>query len=261
MADIKNYIDIIFDDFIKKFNKIKIIKNSNYNFKKNNGNNDALNDAPNEKYNIIEITNSQYEDEKILEFIIKNQNFIKNILYISYRKSFKFNNGLLNNISDIELLNNVIYNIINYYFDNSIKKLQSNLNIFMDLENLEDQYNIKNNIINKLIDKITFKIINSLNLSEITPNIINNKNDKISLYQRVQKIFLKFVIKYFDFENKNELIMKKLGLNVNIIEPKHLTDFLENTIKINNIFKNYNKFKILYTWNDFIIIKEYFLKN
>jgi hypothetical protein len=94
----------------------------------------------------------------------------------------------------------------------------------------------------------------------MTPNIITGINDKISLYQRVQKIFLKFVIKYFDFENKSDLIIKKLGLNVNSIEPKHLIDFLETTIKINNIFKNYNKFKVLYTWNDFIAIKEYFLK-
>lgn len=253
MNDIKNYIDIIFDDFIKNFNKITIINNSSSN--RSNKNN-RLND----EYNIIEITNCQYEDEKILEFIIKNKDFIKNILYTSYRKSFKFNNGLLNNIFDIELLNNTIYNIINYYFENNIKKLQSNLNIFIELENLEDQYNIKNNIFNKLINKITFKIINNLNLSEITPNIINSKNNKISLYQRVQKIFLKFIIKYFDFENKSDLIIKKLDLNVNIIEPKHLINFLENTIKINNIFKNYNKFKVLYTWNDFINIKEYFLK-
>jgi len=250
MNDIKNNIDIVFDDFIKNFNKITIIKNNRITNSSNK----------NDEYNIIEITNCQYEDEKILEFIIKNKDSIKNILYKSYRKSFKFNNGLLNNIFDIESLNNTIYNIINYYFDNNIKKLQSNLNIFIMLENLEEQYNIKNNIFNKLIDKITFKIVHNLNLSEMTPNIINGSNDKISLYQRVQKIFLKFVIKYFDFENKSELIIKKLGLNVNIIEQIHLIDFLETTIKINNIFKNYNKFKVLYTWNDFINIKEYFLK-
>lgn len=257
MNDIKNNIDIVFDDFIKNFNKITIINNNSIsnNNSSNKNNKECIN-----TYNIIEITNCQYEDQKILEFIIKNKDYIKNILYTTYRKSFKFNNGLLNNIFDIELLNNTIYNIINYYFENNIKKLQSNLNIFIQLENLEDQYNIKNNIFNKLIDKITFKIVNNLNLSEMTPNIINGKDDKISLYQRVQKIFLKFVIKYFDFENKSDLIIKKLGLNVNIIEPKHLIDFLETTIKLNNIFKNYNKFKVLYTWNDFIAIKEYFLK-
>jgi hypothetical protein len=250
MNDIKNNIDIVVDDFIKNFNKITIINNNSTSNSSNKNN----------EYNIIEITNCQYEDEKILEFIIKNKDSIKNIIYTSYRKSFKFNNGLLNNIFDIELLNNTIYNIINYYFENNIKKLQSNLNILIGLENLEEQYNIKNNIFNKLIDKITFKIVHNLNLSEMTPNIINGSNDKISLYQRVQKIFLKFVIKYFDFENKSDLIIKKLDLNVNIIEPIHLIDFLETTIKINNIFKNYNKFKVLYTWNDFIAIKEYFLK-
>ena len=255
MNDIKNNIDIVVDDFIKNFNKITIINNNSI-INSSNKNNKECNYA----YNIIEITNCQYEDQKILKFIIKNKDSIKNILYTSYRKSFKFNNGLLNNIFDIELLNNTIYNIINYYFENNIKKLQINLNIFIELENLEDQYNIKNNIFNKLIDKITFKIVHNLNLSEMTPNIINGSNDKISLYQRVQKIFLKFVIKYFDFENKSDLIIKKLGLNVNIIEPIHLIDFLETTIKINNIFKNYNKFKVLYTWNDFIAIKEYFLK-
>jgi hypothetical protein len=255
MNDIKNNIDIVFDDFIKNFNKITIINNNSISNSSNKNNKECK-----DTYNIIEITNYQYEDQKILKFIIKNKDSIKNILYTSYRKSFKFNNGLLNNIFDIELLNNTIYNIINYYFENNIKKLQINLNIFIELENLEDQYNIKNNIFNKLIDKITFKIVHNLNLSEMTPNIINGSNDKISLYQRVQKIFLKFVIKYFDFENKSDLIIKKLGLNVNIIEPIHLIDFLETTIKLNNIFKNYNKFKVLYTWNDFIAIKEYFLK-
>jgi hypothetical protein len=233
MNDIKNYIDIIFDDFIENFNKIKIINNSSKN---------------NSEYNIIEITN--YEDEKILKFIIKNKNFIKNILITSYKKSFKFNNGLLNNITNIELLNNVIYHIINYYFDNVIKKLQDNLNTFLELQNIDDQYDIKNNIINILINKVTIKIINNLNLSEMTPNVINNKNDKISLYKRVQKIFLKYIIRYFEFENKNES---------NIING--LMEFVEEKIKINNIFKNYNKFKILYTWNDFLIIKEHFLKN
>ncbi len=235
MNEVKNYIEIVFDDFIENFRKIKMINNTS---------------KDDNIYYIIDITN--YENEKILTFIIKNQDFVKNILYISYKKSFKFNNGLLNNVSNIELLNNVIYYIINYYFDNSIKKIQDNLNVFLGLQNSDDQYDIKNNIINKLIDKITFKIINNLNLSEMTPNVVYNKNDKISLYKRVQKIFLKFIIRYFDFENKNDS---------NIIEYNNLMIFLENTIKINNIFKNYNKFKILYTWNDFIIIKEYFLKN
>ena len=256
------------------------------------------------KPNIINMTdsfNNNNDDNNnnliLYEFLIKNKRDIIKIIYLSFKKSFNFNNGLSDNIINIEKLNFVIKNIINYYFDNDIKNLQltfnnlfnnystksssyynnlsfygnANLdyNSFSDIKDVKQNqnFNLKKNIFDNLIDKICIEIIQNknLNLSDSSPNIETLKKDiKLSLFQRTQKIFLKFIIKYFDFENKTELIINKLRINIKntlsgVLEPILLVPFLDKYIAINKVYKNYNKYKLFYTWEDFIIIKNYFL--
>ena len=119
---------------------------------------------------------------------------------------------------------------------------------------------LKKKIFEELINKLCIEIIQNkrFNLSESSPNINLNQGDnyeKSTLYKRVQKIFLKFVIKYFDNDIDNKISKK---LNINILEPESLLRFLNDFIKISQTYKNYNKYKLFYTWDDFINIKNYF---
>lgn len=232
-------------------------------------------DDYNENFNIIEISSQDENSIKVLQFLVNNKELIEKILHTSFLKSFKFNNGLSNNIDNHELLKNTINNIINYYFYNDIKKMQLNLNQIINDQNSssEQNYNLEKNVFNKLVNEISSKIVNNINICNISPsvnvNIEGNKNnDKISLYKRIQKKFIKFLIKYVDFENKAYKIKEKFNNSKNnttidysnLIENNLFLVFLENHIKMNKIYTNYNKYKLFYTWDDFLNIKNYFLE-
>ena len=164
---------------------------------------------------------------------------------------------LIMNLNNYEKLVNVIKNIINYYFENDIKKLQSSLNLLIN-----NNYNIKKQLFHTIIDNICNDILKELNIYDTTPNINNlDNNEKYSLHKRIQKIFLKFILRYFEYENKTENIIKKLSLNIHYenLESSLLFDFLNNFIPINKTFKNYNKYKLFYTWDDFLNLKNHFL--
>ena len=240
MNTIERYIDTQLNEFINSFKSISF---DNYN----------------DETIIINISNNNDDYFKILNFLNEYKLTIKNILYDSFKKSFKFNDGLSNNLSDLNRLINIINNIINYYFDNNIKNLQSNLNKVI---NDDLKYNVKTNVFNKLIELISSQIINNISLSNISPNlneIENQENDfKLTLYKRTQKIFIKFITKYFNFENTINKIIKKLNLENENLENEIFISFLNNIVPINNSYKNYNKFKLFYTWDDFNKICNYF---
>ena len=250
MNDINKYIDIVLNNFINNISKpspiynldsIKLDDNEGYiNYVDNI---DILDESiHNINYNLIEISSSNVNLDIVLEFLNKNKTTIKNILSISFRKSFKFNNGLCDNLSDSYKLFDVINNIINYYFDNDIKNLQSIMNNLLSNSDKLVLFNIKKMIFNKLIQLICLEIIKNLNLLDTSPNInISEHNEKTSILNRVQKIFLKFVT-----ENKNDGILHNININ-----------FLNNLISINKAYKNYNKYKLFYTWDDYNIVIDY----
>ena len=218
---------------------------------------DESNSGSHVRFNMIEITSvkEDYLDE-ILILLNKYKNEIKELLYNCYKESFKFNGGMTDNISKIELLNNTIKNILNYYFDNEFK------NIEINFENID----LKNRILYDLIDKISTEIIKSHgnNVNEYSPNINDfNTKEKISLLERVQKIFLKFIIKYFDYENSIDLIINKLHIDkrkieYNMLSTDLLINYLNEYASMNKVYKNYNKYKLFYTWTDFLEIKNFF---
>jgi hypothetical protein len=233
--DINKYIDYLVDNFIIKKN-------------------DDLIDYDNETdieiyYNESSDINEDYN--LLFDFIKNNKMVIKNILYETFRKSFKYINGLSDNLTNIDKLIIVIKNIINYYYDNEIKNLQAK---FSSL------FNIKKIFFDKIIEDICNEIIKNLNILDTSPsvNIIEN-NEKESLHARTQKIFLKFIIKFFDFENNIHKITNKLGLENDMIEAKILLPCLNKLIPINKTYKNYNRYKVFYTWDDFLFIKQYFV--
>ena len=275
MYDVDKCIDFYINNFINNFNKFEIneIQRSNSiseqlieseSFDQNDEKDMSSNIKQNKSVHfedicdIIEIPNINNDNYNIIvDFLNKYKNNIKVILYASFCKSFKFINGLSDNLTNSDKLNIVIKNIIIYYFDNDIKNLQMILN--NNLNNNFD-FNIKKKIFEELINKLCIEIIQNkrFNLSESSPNINLNQGDnyeKSTLYKRVQKIFLKFVIKYFDNDIDNKISKK---LNINILEPESLLRFLNDFIKISQTYKNYNKYKLFYTWDDFINIKNYF---
>ena len=148
---------------------------------------------------------------------------------------------------------NVIKNIINYYYNNEINNLQKAFN------KNNSYINLKKVIFDELINLVCTEIIKNLNILDTSPHINNPLEIKSSLFNRVQKIFLKFIIKYLNFENKIKNVNKKLNIDINIIiEPNLLIVFLEKIIPINTCYINYYKYKLFYSWNDFDTIIKYF---
>jgi len=367
MYEIDKILDIQIKNFIlshdnKNNENLLNIEKQNYEKYNDIENDDIENDdiknnkKSNYKSKIIYISNDSNIDIKFLnEFLIKNKISIKNILYICFKKSFRFQDGLSDNINNAENLKNVCINILNYYYDNDIKNLQNLLNK-INLSN----FNIKENVFYYLIENISDQIIQNIGntmLIESSPNI-NNIDHKITLIERVQKIFIKFIIRYFNYENKIDKLANKLNSenrknsinginNINknslndsvqysseqifqrlgefntsntsldnynasydedlmdlpkvkgVIQEKMITidrnrslshsdsiefitnkehiienktkynknenydqyllnDFINDYISIHKIYKNYNKYKLFYTWDDFLNIINYF---
>lgn len=212
----------------------------------------------------VNIVNFIDKSEVIYNFLFSNIDRIIEIIFLSFKRSFKIINGLSNNIENSYELSSIIKNILNYYFDNNIKNIQLSLNeiILQNYDNNESYkiYDIKKYIFENLSEKISYDIIYKkiLYLSNISPIIsyINNVKPQ-TLYDRNKKIFIRFLIRFFESENKLDHIKNILKIDdSNDIEP--LMDFIEYKIPMNKVFKNYNQYKLFYTWNDFIEIKEYF---
>lgn len=253
LNDINKYIDIVlinFLDDLKKSAKRSPLNNDCINYTENIDDilNDDVCDNKEINFNTIEILMVNFDIQIIIDFINKYKILIKNILYESFKKSFKFNNGLSNNLSHSYKLIDVLNNILNYYFNNDIKTLQSHINDILDKIDNTTQFNIKKMIFSKLIQLICIEIIKNINLLDTSPhiNLIQN-NEKTSIINRTQKIFLKFIIRYFNCENKNDKIIEALN-----------ADFLNNFIPINKIYKNYNKYKLFYIWDDFNDVIKHF---
>lgn len=210
------------------------------------------------EYNIFELPDIDNNDFLIIhDFLIKNRAIIKNILYLLFQKSFKYIGGLSDNLSNSDKLIILIKNIIVYYFNNDIKNLQIILNKSL---NNNFYFDLKKKIFDDLIEKLCDDLIQNdrLVLNINSPSIIHNVNEKESLYKRIQKIFLKFILRHFDFENKIHRIIKKLDIKTHNLEPELLIPYLEKSIPMCKAYKNYNKYKLFYTWDDFMNICDYF---
>jgi hypothetical protein len=140
------------------------------------------------------------------------------------------------------------------------------------------KFNFKNNFFEKIIEHICIKIINVINLADTSPNlhgmsdkenIINTVNThKLTLYKRIQKIFMKSIIRFLHFNQTNKtnnillVYLEKYFLNNNLIfdietntyDEKIFLEYLDKNIPVNICYKNYNAYKLFYTWDDFINI-------
>ena len=212
------------------------------------------------EYNVFELPDIDNDNFIIIyDFLIKNRSIIKNILYLLFQKSFKYIGGLSDNLSNIDKLIILIKNIIVYYFDNDIKNLQLILN-----NNLNNKFyfDLKKKIFEDLVEQLCTDLIKNdrLVLNANSPSVIQTNNEKETIHKRAQKIFLKTIIKYFNFENKIYNITRKLDIKTHNLEPELLISYLDGYIPLCKVYKNYNKCKLFYTWDDFLNICEYFNK-
>jgi hypothetical protein len=196
------------------------------------------------QYNNNNIYKIDGRHNNIRIFLLENKEIIKRIIYNCYFKSLKMETGITNyiynedNINDILL---VLNNILSYYYDNDIKKLQKKLND--NINNID--FNIKEQVFIKSMYNISIFIFkNRLNLcSKISEKNIFT-NDMITLYTRQQEFFIKYVIKHNNYIDSDEIKLLK---------------FVLTHIDNNKIYVNYNKYKLFYLWDDYIFIKNNFV--
>ena len=78
-----------------------------------------------------------------------------------------------------------------------------------------------NYLIHEIINTVSIKILvnNNYKKNDTTPKLKNNKEDKISLLVRQQKIFINFLLKYHSFKKDNakvnEFIIKSIKKTTN----------------------------------------------
>jgi hypothetical protein len=196
------------------------------------------------------------------DFFEKNKDKIIKIIITSFKKSFYFKGGLSDNVFDSQLLVKKVKNIIYFYFDYEMKSLNEDYeSCVLNKNNVEFNY-----LIDEIINTVSIKILvnNNYKKNDTTPKLKNNKEDKISLLVRQQKIFINFLLKYHTFKKDNakvnEFIIKsiKKKTKINNTLKTALTNNLTDIIPSSVIYKNYSKYKLFYVWENLEYIINYF---
>jgi hypothetical protein len=209
------------------------------------------------------------------DFFEKNKDKIIKIIITSFKKSFYFKGGLSDNVFDSQLLVKKVKNIIYFYFDYEMKSLNEDYeSCVLNKNNLEFNY-----LIDEVINTVSIKILvnNNYKKNDTTPKLKNNKEDKISLLVRQQKIFINFLLKYHTFKKDNakvnEFIIKSIKKKTKTTETinnnnnNNTTTYTLKTALTNNlsiiippsvIYKNYSKYKLFYVWENLEEVINYF---
>jgi hypothetical protein len=280
LDDIYKFIKKITEDFLLNpniFNENEILEtyfNSDddlINYKNNNRSLSITKSAKivNDDYDInksidenditIKVVHFSFDNELLHNFIYSQINNITEIIFLCFKKSFTVLNGLTDNIDNSFQLSSIIKNILNFYCEHDIKNLQYKLNEIAP----NRIYDLKKNIFENLIDKICYDIIYKkiLYLSDLSP-IMNYTNDEKpqTLYSRNRKILIRFLVKYFENEKDNEVQYKYNDdlQFLNVYDIHTVEKIIEDKIPLTKVYKNYHQYKVFYTWNDFIDIKNIF---
>jgi hypothetical protein len=197
-------------------------------------------DTTNNNYNTVE--RIFYKDN--FEYFQKNADKIKHLIFNFFKKSFYIRHGLSENIDNFVLMKNTINDIIDYYFINDIKNLKNDIETYILDDKSVENIDIKG-IISEIINNICFSIINNndIYILNSSPKINVKLEKRRTLYRREQKIFIYFLFKYFNY---NEQSIKKYY--------KDIREKIESIISIDKCYRNYSKYKLFYTWDDFLVL-------
>ena len=261
------------------FNEYETFINTQKN-KINNLSNSINNNDENENViNLTDIETSEFDfDDSVsfenfekdtyknnYDFFEKNKDKIIKIIITSFKKSFYFKGGLSDNVFDSQLLVKKVKNIIYFYFDYEMKSLNEDYeSCVLNKNNVEFNY-----LIDEIINTVSIKILvnNNYKKNDTTPKLKNNKEDKISLLVRQQKIFINFLLKYHSFKKDNakvnEFIIKSIKKTTNNNNSTYtlktaLTNNLSIIIPPSVIYKNYSKYKLFYVWENLNDVINYF---
>ncbi len=220
-------------------------------------------DSFNNRNNKYDFDNNNFKQK------LKNNLFQKkviNIIIKGIKGSFYYENGLSNNITNIDTLSKTIESVINYYFSDELFLLQDlllhdmfdaekykiiDINKFVkELIKVLSKYYISN--FNHMNEKSFKEKKNNKNESTIhdsiqphidnnlSPLIIDNK-EKISILDESLNIFIKFIYKEIAKEEINEYDLKEK---------------IKNEFSLNHLLTNYRKYRLFYSYNDYIKIIE-----
>jgi hypothetical protein len=214
---------------------------------------------------------------------LKNNLFQKKVIDIvikGIKGSFYYEDGLSNNIKNIDKLNKSIENVINYYFSDELFLLQDLLlhdmfnaekykiidihKFIKELIKLLSKYYISNfnnineknkenkNETNKLNNKRESTIHDSIQRhmdNNSSPLIINNNKEEISILDETLNIFIKFIYKEIPKEEISEHDLKEL---------------INKNFSLNYLLTNYRKHRLFYSYDDYkkiIILLKKNIKN
>ncbi len=226
------------------------------------------------KYNLFEKNNDNNDDfnNTLFKQKLKNNQFNKKIIEIiikGIKGSFYYENGISNNIINNNNLSNVINNVINYYFNDELNILQELLlyNMFNaqnykiidikllikelldlicnyyinDFENNIYENNVKKEKRMKSIEPNNKAIHDSiqLHIDDNSSPLIFDKNRRLNIVDDCKNIFIKFI-------------------NKEVLNENDLLKLINEKFSLNYILTNYRKYRIFYTYDDYLqIIKIY----
>lgn len=205
---------------------------------------------------------------------LKNHSFQKKIIHIlikGIKGSFYYENGLSNNIKNIDKLSKCIENVIYYYFNDELLILQDLLlhdmfdaekykiidihKFLKELIKMVSKYYIlyfhnirEKSFKEKKSDKKDFTIHDSIQKhidNNSSPQIMDNK-EELSILDESSHIFIKFIYKE---------ILKE---NMVHIEENSLKEEINKNFTLNYLLTNYRKHRLFYSYDDYLkIIKIY----
>ncbi len=198
---------------------------------------------------------------------LKNNLFQKKVIQIiikGIKGSFYYEDGLSNNIKNSDKLSKCIENVIYYYFNDEVNALQDLL--LHDMFNAEKYKIIDiNKFIKELVKMVSkYYITNSNTIHE--KNMKEKKNDKkeITIHDSIQR-HVDSNSSPQTIDNKEELSILDESLNIFIkfikkeeIEESGLKEKINQLYSLNHLLTNYRKYRLFYSYDDYIkIIKLY----
>ncbi len=203
---------------------------------------------------------------------IKNEYFLKIKLFILnlLRKSFYYNGGLSNS-QDIDEIREVVFDLFTYYFEIDLYKLckvvktLNHQNEFFEIPLMNMKQMISdslNELLTHLQNNYFFSYSDNSPTQATETQTSQMKMEKTivknTILNRQRKFFVRFLLRYFQYENKMQHLYEYFGNNYEMENQLYI--FVEKYFPIEQLFSNYLSRRLFYLFEDFEELKEMFLK-
>ncbi len=235
-------------------------------------------------YFINHLKNTQLYFDFVLDLTSDFKLKIKNIVLKIFKKSFRIESGI-SDFQDIISLKEILCHLMIYNFDSDIYDLH------LYLENIKKKYNLKttiisfprlkqyiNNILNDSVDHLFQNgflnkhddspiNLNDLSLS-LSPNSSSSQNTNTekklntnkNIIEKQKLFFIKFIIKYYQLNNKFDNLRTYLNYQNNLESQSDIENDLDTKIDLiftkTHILQNYSINRLFYTFDDFLYFQQ-----